>query len=726
MDFLNRVSQFYSLSVAILAVAELVIAFLVIKNGSGNRRNQLFVIFVLSMLGFMVTNYLADTATNPAMATTVLRLYFMFTAIMMPSLFLFSFNFPQLVHISRFSYFLIYAYALVTLILPFTPYIVTGAIIETWGSTVIGGPLAIPYSMAGFVLMIVFLVRMIVVLTHSQGKKRQQTGFLFAGFLGFFAVNMVVNIIYPIITNSDRLAKYGGYASAFFVFCTAYAIIAHQLFDIRIVIRRAIIYTGILISVLAVYSLAILIMATLIGSQAAFDYRVIATNIIASILISVGYVLIRNWLRDVTNRFFYRKDYARDSLLNDIAHKLGDVLDMNEALDITMQGLVKTLRLNHAVTYFFQAAENGKSVIKNVRQIGYDTHAKLTMEEKDYFTVYFAARENILLIERLRTELKGGPTDKTEQAKHLFDIRNAVLKKLEALDTAIAVPLRLDHQPIGVILLGPKLSQESYENADLDLIEVVKEQVVASIQKARLYAGDQMKSEFVSIASHELLTPISAMEGYLSMILDEHIGEIDKQTRGYLEKVFTSAKRLSNLVKDMLSASRIEAGEMKIEPQQLDLRQVVQDAFDQLKFTAAAKKLELKLDKSTEILPPVWADKDRTTQVLINLIGNAIKYTPAGTVTVRTTVHRDEQLVEVDICDTGVGMSKEDRAHLFEKFYRIYSKETATTQGTGLGLYITKSIVEKMGGTIWVDSETGKGSTFAFTLPVFGAETSLT
>jgi Signal transduction histidine kinase len=145
----------------------------------------------------------------------------------------------------------------------------------------------------------------------------------------------------------------------------------------------------------------------------------------------------------------------------------------------------------------------------------------------------------------------------------------------------------------------------------------------------------------------------------------------------------------------------------------------IEQALDQLHFLAEEKKLALTFEKPAEPLPAVLADTDRITEVLINLIGNAIKYTPQGAVTVKTLLDLHGKFVKIEISDTGLGMSKQEQAHLFEKFYRISSPQTTGIMGTGLGLYITKSMVEKMGGSIDVESVPGKGSTFSFILPVF-------
>jgi signal transduction histidine kinase len=322
-----------------------------------------------------------------------------------------------------------------------------------------------------------------------------------------------------------------------------------------------------------------------------------------------------------------------------------------------------------------------------------------------------------LLIERKREKQTG---DFVRQ----HAIKQAVYKKLESLDAAVVIPLHLNNQPLGLVILSDKLNGEGYHQQDMALLDVVGGQAISSIQKAKLYEGDQMKSEFVSIASHELLTPISAMEGYLSMILDEGIGKVDPQAREYLSKVYTSAKRLSLLIKDLLSVSRIESGKMKVESQQLDMVKMVTDTIDQLRFMAKDKGLELIFEAPTKPLPPVWADPDRTMQVMVNLVSNSIKYTRQGTVTISFDVDKHQGTFKTSVTDSGIGLSKSAQKHLFNKFYRVDSPETTGIIGTGLGLYITKSIIEKMGGTISCKSTEGKGSTFSFTLPLFKVETS--
>jgi len=237
---------------------------------------------------------------------------------------------------------------------------------------------------------------------------------------------------------------------------------------------------------------------------------------------------------------------------------------------------------------------------------------------------------------------------------------------------------------------------------------------------------DQMKTEFVSIASHELLTPISAIMGYLSMILDENIAPVtNPKTKKFLEAVYASAKRLSKLVEDLLNVSRIEQGRIVIDRQAIDPVKAAKEVIAETLPKAKEKKLSIELEEPKETIPKVYADFDKTKEVLVNIVGNAVKFTKKGGITISLSTSRDEEVqgkrgqgnyVVISVKDTGVGIPKEEQENIFKKFSRAGRWATRDVQGTGLGLYISKSLVEVMGGKIWVDSDGGKGSTFSISL----------
>ena len=571
--------------------------------------------------------------------------------------------------------------------------------------------------------------------SHAKGVYRSQILFiLLSGAFTAFA-GIIANVLLPLF-NRTQFIWVGPLSTIVMVAGIAYAIIAHGLFDIRVIIRRTIIFSGLLLAAFAFYATSILFIGAILGAREILSSRLLAVNVIAAVLISLSFDPLRRFLQDRTDQFLFKKEYEQQGVLKDLADSLNDVVALDEALERVMQAVVKVLHLRHAVTFVFQPGENGLVAIKRIKQVGYGSSSKLFLDQHDFTIQYFSSNFDILRVDNLADQLEDEKqhmgrskpfADSKEASAYIRQhaIKQSVLKKLRALEVSAVVPLQINSQPIGLLLLSEKLSQEDFTREDLNLLELIGGQAISSIQKAKLYEGDQMKSEFVSIASHELLTPISAIEGYLSMILEENIGQVDDQAREYLGKVYSSAKRLSLLVKDLLSVSRIEAGKLKIEPQSLDIMKVVHETVDQLKFVAEEKGLTISATEPTKPLPPVWADTDRTTQILVNLVSNAIKYSNKGAIVIDATlVSHPSPHVKVTISDTGIGMTKEQQGHLFEKFYRVDSPETTGIIGTGLGLYITNSILERMGGTISVKSQPGVGTSFSFTLPLFKVETS--
>lgn len=239
-----------------------------------------------------------------------------------------------------------------------------------------------------------------------------------------------------------------------------------------------------------------------------------------------------------------------------------------------------------------------------------------------------------------------------------------------------------------------------------------------SLAKAndRLRELDNAKSEFISIASHQLRTPLTAIKGYISLTLEGSYGKVPVQIQDVLNKVYSVNDRLANLVEDLLNVSRIEAGRIQYNFQPTQIEALVAELVDTFLVTSKAKHLDLKISLPKHSLPKLLVDPNKIKEVTSNLIDNALKYTPAGSVVVSVEALADK--ARIVIKDTGIGIKPEDRDHLFEKFVR--SKETTrmVVNGAGLGLYVGKNFIMAHGGKIWAESEgPGKGSTFIIELP---------
>lgn len=227
---------------------------------------------------------------------------------------------------------------------------------------------------------------------------------------------------------------------------------------------------------------------------------------------------------------------------------------------------------------------------------------------------------------------------------------------------------------------------------------------------------DQMKDDFISVASHELRSPITAVKGYASMLLEGFGGPLNDQGKKYAHSMISSTKRLEDLVADMLDVSRIEQGRMEFNLKEVNVISITEEVADQLRVTAEMKGLKIEHEIPSQ-QPVVMVDPDRLRQVLFNLIGNAVKYTPKGYIKISYDIGHGK--VRILVRDTGVGMTAEARAHLFEKFYRIRNDQTEQITGSGLGLWITRQLIERMKGSITVDSIEGDGSLFTVTFPIY-------
>ncbi|MBZ9578726.1 hypothetical protein KJA14_02645 [Patescibacteria group bacterium] len=249
---------------------------------------------------------------------------------------------------------------------------------------------------------------------------------------------------------------------------------------------------------------------------------------------------------------------------------------------------------------------------------------------------------------------------------------------------------------------------------------VIKEiELRSKLQKAyaELEKLDKAKTEFLSIASHQLRTPLSTVKGYLSMILEKSYGKIPERIRKPLENVFISNERLVKLVNDLLDISRIETGRMEIRLEKAFLEEIISSVVDELKFEAEEKNIYLKWEKPKIPLPKISIDKDKIRAVILNLIDNAIKYTKRGGATIKCKMENGK--IKVEVSDTGVGLEKEEIDMIFKVLTRGKAGIQFWTEGAGLGLYIARKFAEMHQGQIWAESEgKNKGSTFYLELPI--------
>jgi PAS domain S-box-containing protein len=242
---------------------------------------------------------------------------------------------------------------------------------------------------------------------------------------------------------------------------------------------------------------------------------------------------------------------------------------------------------------------------------------------------------------------------------------------------------------------------------------------------------EKRRAEFISTASHEMRTPVAAIEGYLALAMNDRVSKIDSKAHGFLEKAHASTTHLGKLFQDLLTSAKAEDGRLSNHPSIVEMGEYLEKLSEDLRFTAEKKGLHMEfvvgaadqiIDASnnagTKVVRPLYyvnVDPERMREVITNLFDNAVKYTEAGSVSLGLT--GNGEVVQIYVQDTGPGIPTEDIPHLFQKFYRVDSSATRTIGGTGLGLFICRKIVELYNGRVWVESDVGKGSTFFINLP---------
>lgn len=315
-------------------------------------------------------------------------------------------------------------------------------------------------------------------------------------------------------------------------------------------------------------------------------------------------------------------------------------------------------------------------------------------------------------------------------SSHLTKEACQEIQKTYTMNTFFIHPLIMRDEVLGLMIISVGNEGDEIFPYQKDLVDRLPEVVAIALDNALLYKRledanirlkelDKLKDEFVSIASHELRTPMTAIKSYLWMALNKEGQTLEPQLKNYLEIAYTSSDRLIKLVQDMLTISRMEGNRYELKQEQIDMLDLTKQIYDELKVTANERKINFTLQSLKESAV-IYGDREKIREVIQNIVGNALKYTPDnGSITI--SFEKQNGMVEILVQDTGPGITKEDIPKLFQKFNRInvdYVKEHNITS-TGLGLYITSQIVSLHHGNIDVESEVGKGSTFVISIPEY-------
>ena len=386
-----------------------------------------------------------------------------------------------------------------------------------------------------------------------------------------------------------------------------------------------------------------------------------------------------------------------------IVRELNASLEVDRAMRTTLEWAIR--RSNAEAGLIGMIEEDH---LRLIAQQGYD----------DVFTAQTGAQMPLLL-PALRSAIDSG------QPNQISLIGNGSKGILPTAHTQIIVPIRREAQVIGLILL----ESTSDSQGNLSFLNQLSDSAAIAIANAQLYDEVQRanlaKSEFVSFVAHELKNPMTSIKGYSELLAAGSVGQINEMQSNFLSTIRSNVERMSALVSDLNDNAKIEAGRLRLDYKPANVKEIVDDVIRSTRRQVDDKRQSIELQLPVQ-LPEVWADRLRVGQVLTNLVNNAYKYTPEGGKILVGAEETSNQwdpegakhVVHLWVKDNGIGISFEDQAKIFQKFFRSDDSKAREAPGTGLGLNITKSLVEMQGGRIWFDSEFRKGTTFHFTVPI--------
>jgi signal transduction histidine kinase len=554
------------------------------------------------------------------------------------------------------------------------------------------GPLEQPARMLGAITLCYVLVAMYRAQRASTGRRRQQTGYFLLGAAFYACAGLFLAGLFQVVGGVRFDPGLVGYFSLGWMALTVYAIMRHRLFDIRFVLSRGV-QGVVLTTLLAALNIGLFhLCSPVLGTRSAVA--------VASVLTAVAFFMtpLVGLARRATDYVFVRHRYDYTRALKESAQALAALSSVDGVLHKLLEVTRETMGITSGALLLLD--EDGRFVLKQSYGLN-DPPAELAAGSA--LSRWLAERAQIFIRDEQEVELAASELDKVDA-----DLRR--------LDGEVALSLRFQGALRGILVLGRKRDRDAFLQIDVDLLETLATEAAIALANAQLLEDVQqavrMRDDFLSVAGHELRTPLTALQLNVQILLRTPPTPETLHVR--LTAIERQVLRLERLTEELLDVSRIGAHRLMLEREDLDLSAIGQEVAARFtdELRRAGSELEL---RPSEPVVGCW-DRVRVEQVVTNLLTNAIKYGEGKPISM--SIERGAASARLTVRDQGIGIDEEDQLRIFERFERAVSLQHYG--GFGLGLWITKQVVDAHGGTIEVRSERGRGSTFVIELPLNG------
>lgn len=707
--------------VIITSLANLLLGLLILTRNPTGIINRIFAGLSCSLIFWTIFNFLSDQAeTNNLLYTRLTFAGGIFIALSLVAL---SNYFPNgksvnSIRVRKAQW----IFTAIVLVLSMTPLLIPSVTKTPNGVELETGPLYLIYVIYILNMLALITRNFIVRLKNSTKVEKAQIKFLLTGILLYTVLAISSNLIIPVLVDSWSSSRVGPIFTLLFVAITAYAIAKHGLLNIKRAVVRSVAYLLSLGFIGLVYGTIIFGVSSLLDNNDHFNNAERIFYIIMALISAVLFSPTKRFFDKVTNRIFYRDSYDPQQFLDE----LNSTVVENIELGILLRHSTRVIQDNVKSQFCFVQVK-GTSDAKQ-RLIG---TGELNISSRD---------SKVLKEELVKTGKKTVITD--DLNPNMSTLKEVMSRNNIGLLIRMMPGSDMSQEALYYLIVGDKKSGNIYDKQDVKLMEIIADELLIAIQNSlrfeeiqqfnvtlqqkvndateklqrinkKLRDMDETKDEFISMASHQLRTPLTSVKGYLSMVLEGDAGKLKGNQEELLNQAFVSSQRMVYLIADLLNVSRLKTGKFIIEAAPTNLAEVIESEIAQLKEVAKGKKVALTF-KKPEKFPKLMLDETKIRQVIMNFADNAIYYTPSGG-QIKIELYEDKTNVYFTVKDDGIGIPQSEQARLFSKFYRASNARKARPDGTGLGLFMAKKVVNAQGGDVLFESKEGKGSTFGFT-----------